>query len=463
MAVDVRLPTVLRSQAGGASVVSVDGATIGEVLAKLVAEYPGMAGQVLTDDGALHKFVNIYVDDDDVRYLQGLDTPVADGAEVSILPAVAGRLRRGRSDRAGAVTLYPSVLDLIGNTPLVDITALSPNPAGTPLHQARGAEPRRFGQGPRGAVAGRGGRAHRRARAGRAGPGAHGAHLGQHRHRARHGVPGQGVPLKAVMPTNVSVERRQLLELWGAEIIESPGPRAPTARCAWPGAWPRSTPSGSSSTSTPTRPTPRRTTRGPGPRSCATAPAITHFVAGLGTSGTLLGVGRFLREKFGEKVQIWAVEPPAGEMVDGLRNLDDGYIPPIFEYLGGADLLDRKTVVRPRESIEWTRRLTEVGIFAGISTGAAAGRRRQVRVVAPRGRGGVHRGRLRRRRLEVPLHRRLDRRPRRGHRAGQGDHLLLRPGRPYGNVTGCQVAPPSCVWNQCASVPAFTRARPRSR
>jgi cysteine synthase B len=98
---------------------------------------------------------------------------------------------------------------------------------------------------------------------------------------------------------------------------------------------------------------------------------VTHFVAGLGTSGTLLGVGRFLREKLGDRVKICAVEPPAGEMVDGLRNLDDGYIPPIFEDLGGAELLDRKTVVRPRESIEWTRRLTEVGIFAGISTGAA--------------------------------------------------------------------------------------------
>ncbi len=90
MAVEVRLPTVLRSQAGGAAVVSVDGATIGDVLAKLVAEYPGMAGQVLQDDGTLHRFVNIYVNDDDVRYLEGLDTPVPDGAEVSILPAVAG-------------------------------------------------------------------------------------------------------------------------------------------------------------------------------------------------------------------------------------------------------------------------------------------------------------------------------------------------------------------------------------
>jgi sulfur-carrier protein len=90
VAVEVRLPTVLRSQAGGASVVNVDGTTVGEILAKLVGEYPGMAGQVLTEGGALHKFVNVYVDDDDVRYLEGLDTPVKDGAEVSILPAVAG-------------------------------------------------------------------------------------------------------------------------------------------------------------------------------------------------------------------------------------------------------------------------------------------------------------------------------------------------------------------------------------
>ena len=86
---------------------------------------------------------------------------------------------------------------------------------------------------------------------------------------------------------------------------------------------------------------------GTGPEIFRDCPGITHFVAGLGTSGTLLGVGRFLREKLGEAVQIWAVEPPAGEMVDGLRNLDDGYIPPIFENLDGAELLDRKTVVRP--------------------------------------------------------------------------------------------------------------------
>jgi molybdopterin converting factor small subunit len=70
--------------------VTAEGATIGEVLADLVRRYPGLAGQVLTEDGSLHRFVNVYVDDDDVRYLEKLDTKVADGVTVSILPAVAG-------------------------------------------------------------------------------------------------------------------------------------------------------------------------------------------------------------------------------------------------------------------------------------------------------------------------------------------------------------------------------------
>ena len=90
MPVEVRLPTVLRSQAGGRSSVSVDGSTVGEVIRSLVSAHPGMTEQVLNADGSLHKFVNIYVNDDDVRYLSALDTPVKDGDEVSILPAVAG-------------------------------------------------------------------------------------------------------------------------------------------------------------------------------------------------------------------------------------------------------------------------------------------------------------------------------------------------------------------------------------
>ena len=90
MAVDVRLPTVLRGQAGGQATVTVEGSTIGDVLRELVNEFPGMAGQLLNEDGSLHRFVNVYVNDDDVRYLSALETPVREGDEVSLLPAVAG-------------------------------------------------------------------------------------------------------------------------------------------------------------------------------------------------------------------------------------------------------------------------------------------------------------------------------------------------------------------------------------
>ena len=90
MTVEVRLPTVLRPHAGGATTVSAEGTTIGEVIESLVGRYPGMSGQVLTPEGSLQRFVNVYVNDDDVRYLDQLDTKVADGDTVSILPAVAG-------------------------------------------------------------------------------------------------------------------------------------------------------------------------------------------------------------------------------------------------------------------------------------------------------------------------------------------------------------------------------------
>lgn len=90
MPVEVRLPTILRPHAGGESTVETDGATIGEVFRSLTERYPGMKGQLLGDDGGIRKFVNVYKNDEDVRYLQALDTPVSEGDVISILPAVAG-------------------------------------------------------------------------------------------------------------------------------------------------------------------------------------------------------------------------------------------------------------------------------------------------------------------------------------------------------------------------------------
>ena len=90
MPVSVRLPTVLRPHASGASVVEADGSTVGDVVGELVARFPGMAGHLTDESGQLQRFVNVYVNDEDIRYLDKLDTPVKEGDEVAILPAVAG-------------------------------------------------------------------------------------------------------------------------------------------------------------------------------------------------------------------------------------------------------------------------------------------------------------------------------------------------------------------------------------
>jgi molybdopterin converting factor small subunit len=93
MSATVRIPTVLRPAVGGVSSLEVDGATVGAVLNAIVAAHPSASGQLIADDGTLHRFLNVYVNDDDVRYIGGLDAPVADGDEVTLLPAVAGGAR----------------------------------------------------------------------------------------------------------------------------------------------------------------------------------------------------------------------------------------------------------------------------------------------------------------------------------------------------------------------------------
>jgi molybdopterin synthase sulfur carrier subunit len=90
MSVSVRVPTILRTYTGGAAEVSADAGTLREVLAGLDAAYPGIAGRILDDSGQIRRFVNVYVGDEDVRFAEGLDTPVPTGTQVSVIPAVAG-------------------------------------------------------------------------------------------------------------------------------------------------------------------------------------------------------------------------------------------------------------------------------------------------------------------------------------------------------------------------------------
>ncbi len=267
------------------------------------------------------------------------------------------------------MTRYASVLDLIGQTPVVDVSALSPKPNVTILAKLEG-------RNPAGSVKDRVALSLVDAaeRDGRLIPGKPDQVLIE----PSSGNTGialamvcrlRGYQLKVVLPTNVSPERRQLLAAWGAEIIDSPGAEGSNGAVRLAQSLSEDNPEWTFLYQYANPANPEAHYRHTGPEILADVPEITHFVAGLGTSGTLMGVGRFLREHRPD-VQIWAVEPPAGEMVDGLRNLDDGYIPPIFTDNDGADLLDRRVVVRPKESVEWTRRFTEVGLFVGLSSGA---------------------------------------------------------------------------------------------
>jgi cysteine synthase B len=176
----------------------------------------------------------------------------------------------------------------------------------------------------------------------------------------------RGYRLVCVMPENTSVERRQLLQMWGTEIVTSPaaGGSNEAVRVAkelaaehpdWVMLYQYGNPANA-----------QAHFEGTGPEILADLPSVTHFVAGLGTTGTLMGVGRFFRENKPE-VRIVAAEPRYGELVYGLRNLDEGFVPELYD----ASLIDARFSVGPRDAVRRTRELLESeGIFAGISTGA---------------------------------------------------------------------------------------------
>lgn len=268
----------------------------------------------------------------------------------------------------GLATINDSVLELIGNTPLVDVSVLSPNSEVRILAKLES-------QNPFGSVKDRIAKnmIEDAEKTGRIQP-------GQTIVEPSSGNTGialaaiarlKGYPVKILLPSNVSIERRQMLEVFGAEIILTPGEEGSNGAVRRAQELAELHPEWCFLYQYGNDANPRAHYEGTGPEIWRDCPEITHFVAGLGTSGTLMGTGRFLKER-NPDVKIVAIEPPQGERVEGLRSLADGYIPPVFDDWNGQDLLDRKRVVRPRESIEWTRRLVaECGIFAGLSAGAA--------------------------------------------------------------------------------------------
>jgi [CysO sulfur-carrier protein]-thiocarboxylate-dependent cysteine synthase len=176
----------------------------------------------------------------------------------------------------------------------------------------------------------------------------------------------KGYDLVCVMPENTSPERSQLLRMWGARIVYSAaaGGSNEAVRVAkemaadhpdWVLLYQYGNPANAEAHY-----------RGTGPEILADLPTITHFVAGLGTAGTLMGAGRFLREHV-PGVRVVAAEPRYGELVYGLRNIDEGFVPELYD----ASVLTTRFSVGPRDAVRRTRELLHAeGIFAGISTGA---------------------------------------------------------------------------------------------
>jgi cysteine synthase B len=176
----------------------------------------------------------------------------------------------------------------------------------------------------------------------------------------------RGYRIVCVMPENTSEERRALLRMWGAEIVSSPaaGGSNEAVRVAkrlaeehpdWVMLYQYGNPANALAHY-----------EGTAPEILADLPTVTHFVAGLGTTGTLMGAGRFFREQRPD-VRIVAAEPRYGELVYGLRNLDEGFVPELYD----ASLIDARFSVGPRDAVRRVRELLESeGIFAGISTGA---------------------------------------------------------------------------------------------
>ena len=355
----VRIPPVLRQATGGEREIEGAGATVSEVLDALYDRHPAVRTQLQTPDGELHRFVNIYLNDEDVRLLGWLDTEVADGDTLLILPAMAG----GATGLAPPAAVISSDLpETIGNTPLVQLNHISPNPDVRILAKLES-------HNPTGSIKDR-------------------TALSLINDAEQRGVirPGdtimeptsgntgislamicrvRGYKLVAVMPENVTEERRQLLTLYGAEIVPTEGEFGSNG--AVEVAKRLSAENGLFMPFQYGNPAnPRAHYEGTAEEIVRDCPELDVFVAGLGTGGTLMGSSQRLKEHRPE-IQIVACEPLQGDPVSGLRSLEDGFIPPILD----LSRLDRKLLVPNRDAIVMTRRLAaEEGIFAGVSSGA---------------------------------------------------------------------------------------------
>ena len=349
----VRIPPTLRSEVGGAREVEASGSTLGELLQDLATRFPDLGRQVL-EDGDIAPFVNVYVDSEDARTLQGSETPVGEGSTVILLPAMAGGERLVGED---------SLLATVGGTPLVELRRLAPREGVRIFAKLEG-------QNPTGSIKDRVAKAMVDAAeaSGELEP-------GRQLLEPTSGNTGislalvaklRGYGLTCVMPENATPERIRLLELYGARIVFSPASEGSNGAVRMALDLADSDERYLMLNQYENEANPRAHYAGTGAEIVDALPHVDALVAGLGTGGTLMGAGDRLRESFPD-VFVAAAEPFQGDLVYGLRSLADGYTPPILD----VGKLDRKILVTNEESVAGLRRLLErEGIFAGVSSGA---------------------------------------------------------------------------------------------
>jgi [CysO sulfur-carrier protein]-thiocarboxylate-dependent cysteine synthase len=349
----VRIPPTLRDSVGGAREVEASGSTLRDLLSDLAERFPSLGRQVLGDGTELAPFVNVYVDNEDVRTLEGLDTPLREDATVILLPAMAG----------GERTLTPSLLEAVGSTPLVELQRLSP-------HEGVRLYAKLEGQNPTGSIKDRIARTMVEAAeaSGELEP-------GRDLLEPTSGNTGislamvaklKGYPLTCVLPENSTPERIKLLQLYGAKLVFSPAAEGSNGAVRLALEMAERDPAYFMLNQYGNEANPRAHYAGTGAEIAEALPRVDALVAGLGTGGTLMGAGDRLRESFPDVI-VAAAEPLQGDLVYGLRSLADGYVPPILD----VSRLDRKILVSNEESIAGVRDLLErEAIFAGVSSGA---------------------------------------------------------------------------------------------
>jgi cysteine synthase/molybdopterin converting factor small subunit len=354
----VRIPPTLRAEVGGQRSVEAEGDTVRAVLEDLVSRHPALGSQIFSD-GEIATFVNVYLGGEDVRTLDGLDTPVPPGSTVILLPAMAGGSTPPRS-----LPVVSSLLDLVGNTPLVELSRTSPK-ASVKIYA------KLEGENPTGSIKDRVAKAMIEA-AETSGELTPGRHLleptsGNTGHSLAMIAKVKGYPLTCVMPENATEERKRLLRLYGADIVLSPAAEGSNGAVRLALDLAERDPKYFMPFQYANPANPRAHYEGTGAEIAEALDRVDVLVAGLGTGGTLMGAGERLRESFPDLI-VAAAEPLPGDPVMGLRSLDDGYVPPILD----VSKLDRKMLVSNAESVLAVRALLDLeGIFAGVSCGAA--------------------------------------------------------------------------------------------